>query len=168
LFDRELTATAAPIVAPGNRILAIDESSGTIEKRYGKSDERATAHLNAMNAGGAQLPCLLSLVCGSALRAPGLKAWKGQPGSVAAAQKALFRRANTNGAGRFDRYKAEIKRTRRQSEIAGRMPIKGASKYGAVRLWLGIEKPVIMRQHAGRQAKLSTVNKSSFNILEGV
>jgi len=48
------------------------------------------------------------------------------------------------------------------------MPIKGASKYRAVRLWLGIEKPVIMRQHAGRQAKLSTVNKSLFNILEGV
>ena len=37
------------------------------------------------------MPCLLSLVYGSALRAPGLKAWKGQPGSVAAAQKALFR-----------------------------------------------------------------------------
>jgi len=110
LFDRELTATAAPIVAPGNRILAIDESSRTIEKRYSKSDERATAHLNAMNAGGAQLPCLLSLVYGSALRAPGLKAWKGHPGRVAAAQKALFRRANLNGAACFCRYKAEMKK----------------------------------------------------------
>ena len=33
---------------------------------------------------------------------------------------------------------------RRQPEIAGRTPIKGASKYSAVRLWLGIEKPVII------------------------
>ena len=110
MFDRELTATAAPIVAPGNRILAIDESSGTIEKRYSKSDERATAHLNAMNAGGAQLPCQLSFSCGGALQAPGLKAWKGHPGRVAAAQKALFRRANLNGAACFCRYKAEMKK----------------------------------------------------------
>jgi hypothetical protein len=28
-----------------------------------------------------------------------------------------------------------------------------------VRLWLGIEKPVIMRSHAGRQAISSTANK---------
>jgi len=110
LFERELAAAAAAIVAPGKGILAIDESSGTIEKRYGQSDERVTAHLNAINAGGAQLPCPLSWVYGSALQAPGLKAWKGHPGRVAAAQKALFRRANLNGAACFCRYKAEMKK----------------------------------------------------------
>jgi hypothetical protein len=159
LFDRVLSATAAAMVARGKGILATAESSGTLKQRIGQSDERATAHLNVMSAGGAQVPCPLSFSCGRALQAPALKGWKWQSGSIAVAQKALFRRANTNSAGRFDRYKAEIKRTRRQSEIAGRMPIKGASKYGAVRLWLGIEKPVIMRQHAGRQAILSTANK---------
>ena len=159
MFDRELSATAAAMIARGKGILATAESSGTLKQRIGQSDERVTAHLNARNAGGAQLPCQLSFSCGGALQAPGLKGWKGQSGSVAATRKALFHRANLNSAARFGRYKAEMKRTRRQPEIAGRMPIRGASKYRAVRLWLGIEKPVIMRQHAGRQAILSTANK---------
>ena len=61
------------MIAPGKGILANAESSGTIKQRFGQSDERATAHLNAMNAGGAQLPCPLSFSCGGALQAPALK-----------------------------------------------------------------------------------------------
>jgi len=34
MFERELTATAAAMVAPGKGILAIDESGGTIKKRF--------------------------------------------------------------------------------------------------------------------------------------
>jgi hypothetical protein len=159
LFERELAATATALVAPGKGILAIDESSGTLKQRFGQGDARATAHLNAMNAGGAQLPCPLAFSYGRALQAPALKAWKGRPGSVAAAQKALFHRANLNDAACFGRYKAEMETDALAAGNRCRMPIKGASKYSAVRLWLGIEKPVIMRQRAGRQAILSTANK---------
>jgi fructose-bisphosphate aldolase class I len=74
----------------------------------GQSDELATAHLNAMNAGGAKLAWPLSFSYGRALQAPALKAWKGQPGSVPAAQKALFHRAKMNGAACFGRYKAAM------------------------------------------------------------
>jgi fructose-bisphosphate aldolase class I len=76
----------------------------------GQSDELATAHLNAMNAGGAKLPWPLSFSYGRALQAPALKAWKGQPASVAAAQKALFHRAKMNSAACFGRYQAAMEK----------------------------------------------------------
>jgi len=56
----------------------------------GQSAKLATAHLNTMNAGGAKLPWPLSFSYCRALQAPALKAWKGQPASVPAAQKASF------------------------------------------------------------------------------
>ena len=34
MFERELATTAAAMVAPGKGILAIDESGGTIKKRF--------------------------------------------------------------------------------------------------------------------------------------
>ena len=34
MFERELAATAAAMVAPGKGILAIDESGATIKKRF--------------------------------------------------------------------------------------------------------------------------------------
>ena len=70
--------------------------------------ELATAHLNAMNAKGAALPWPLSFSYGRALQAPALKAWKGQPANVPAAQKALFNRAELNSAACLGRYKAEM------------------------------------------------------------
>ena len=76
----------------------------------GQSDELATAHLNAMNAGGAKLPWPLSFSDGRALQAPALKAWKGQPGNVAAAQKALMHRSKLNSAAATGRYKAEMEK----------------------------------------------------------
>ena len=76
----------------------------------GQTDELATAHLNAMNANGAALSWPLSFSYGRALQAPALKAWKGQPASVSAAQKALFHRAKLNSAACFGRYKAEMER----------------------------------------------------------
>ena len=76
----------------------------------GQSDEIATAHLNAMNVAKSALPWPLSFSYGRALQAPALKAWKGVPANVAAAQKALFHRAKCNGAACFGRYKAEMEK----------------------------------------------------------
>ena len=76
----------------------------------GQSNELATAHLNAMNAKGEALPWPLSFSYGRALQAPALKAWKGQPANVPAAQKALFNRAKLNSAASLGRYKAEMEK----------------------------------------------------------
>ena len=76
----------------------------------GQSDELATAHLNAMNAGSAKLPWPLSFSYGRALQAPALKAWKGQAGNVPAAQKALYHRSKLNSAATFGRYKPEMEK----------------------------------------------------------
>src|SRR5438045_2611823 len=65
----------------------------------GQSDEDATANLNAMNAMGPH-PWQLSFSYGRALQAPALKAWRGKPESVEAAQRAYFHRAKMNGAAR--------------------------------------------------------------------
>jgi fructose-bisphosphate aldolase class I len=73
----------------------------------GQSDELATAHLDAMNRLEPQ-PWQLSFSYGRALQAPALKAWKGDAANVAAAQKALYRRAELNGAARFGRYSEEM------------------------------------------------------------
>jgi len=113
MFEQELAAIAAAMVAPGKGILAIDESSGTVKQRCGQDDERATAHRNAINAIGAQLPWPLAFAYGTALQAPALKTWKRRPGSVAAAQKALFHRANLNRAACFGRGKQEMEKDAR-------------------------------------------------------
>ncbi len=64
----------------------------------GQSDEEATAHLNAMNAGYKdKMPWALSFSYGRALQAAPLKAWGGDPGNVPAAQAAFAHRAKMNG-----------------------------------------------------------------------
>ena len=64
----------------------------------GQSDEQATAHLNAMNAGyKAQMPCGLSFSYGRALQAAPLKVWGGNPANVKAGQAAFAHRARMNG-----------------------------------------------------------------------
>jgi fructose-bisphosphate aldolase class I len=75
----------------------------------GQSDEDATANLNAMNARGPH-PWELSFSYGRALQAPALKAWRGDPANVEAAQKALYRRAKFNGAARSGSYAPEMER----------------------------------------------------------
>jgi fructose-bisphosphate aldolase class I len=45
---------------------------------------------------------------GRALQAPALKAWKGQAGNVAAAQKTFSHRARMNSKVCFGRYKTEM------------------------------------------------------------
>ncbi len=75
----------------------------------GQSDEDATAHLNAMNALGPH-PWELSFSYGRALQAPALKAWRGKPENVEAAQRAYYHRAKLNGAARTGMYAPEMER----------------------------------------------------------
>jgi fructose-bisphosphate aldolase class I len=73
----------------------------------GQDDIPATAHLNEMNKMGPH-PWELSFSYGRALQAPALKAWKGEPANVEAAQQALAHRARCNGAARFGKYSKEM------------------------------------------------------------
>jgi fructose-bisphosphate aldolase class I len=69
----------------------------------GQSPELATEHLNAMNALGPQ-PWEISFSFGRALQEHSLKAWKGSPTNVAAAQRIFLHRAQCNGAARYGQY----------------------------------------------------------------
>lgn len=69
----------------------------------GQSSQIATAHLNAMNALGDH-PWELSFSYGRALQEDTLKAWKGDPAQVDAAQKVFHHRAQCNSAARFGNY----------------------------------------------------------------
>ena len=71
----------------------------------GQSNEKATAHLNAMNrAGDAPNPWQLSFSYGRALQEPPLSAWRGETANVAKAQDAFHHRARLNGAARWGKY----------------------------------------------------------------
>jgi len=75
----------------------------------GQSDEDATAHLNAMNAGGPH-PWQLSFSYGRALQAPAIKAWGGKPENVEAGQRAYYHRAKMNSAARSGLWAPELER----------------------------------------------------------
>jgi len=73
----------------------------------GQTPRQATENLNALNRlGGA--PWELSFSYGRALQDPVLRAWKGDPGNVAAAQAAFRHRAQCNGAARLGRYTPDM------------------------------------------------------------
>jgi fructose-bisphosphate aldolase class I len=76
----------------------------------GQSAEKATQHLNAMNAMGAH-PWEISFSYGRALQDPALKAWKGSATNVVAAQKQFHHRAQCNGAARFGKYTDQLEKT---------------------------------------------------------
>ena len=72
----------------------------------GQSDEDATAHLSAMNA-GYDMPWQLSFSYGRALQAAPLKAWGGKSENMAAAQAAFAHRARMNGLAATGEWMAE-------------------------------------------------------------
>ena len=72
----------------------------------GQSDEDATAHLSAMNA-GYDMPWQLSFSYGRALQAAPLKAWSGKSENVPAAQAAFAHRARMNGLAATGEWMAE-------------------------------------------------------------
>ena len=65
---------------------------------------RATAHLNAMNAGPRTTPWPLTFSFARALQEPALEAWRGEPARVSAGQEALLHRARCNGAASVGSY----------------------------------------------------------------
>jgi len=75
----------------------------------GQSDEAATAHLNAM-AATKGLPWPLTFSYSRALQNPALKAWRGQAGNVAAAQKAFHHRAHMNGLAAQGKWRADLEK----------------------------------------------------------
>ena len=75
----------------------------------GQSDEAATAHLSAM-AAMKGLPWPLTFSYSRALQNPALKAWRGQAGNVAAAQKAFHHRAHMNGLASQGKWRAELEK----------------------------------------------------------
>ena len=68
---------------------------GVVFLSGGQTDENATAHLDAMNRLGTA-PWPLTFSYSRALQAVALKAWRGSPANVAAAQKAFHHRARMN------------------------------------------------------------------------
>ena len=75
----------------------------------GQSDEAATAHLNAMSAMRG-LPWPLTFSYSRALQNPALKAWRGQAGNVAAAQKAFHHRSQMNGLAAQGKWQAALEK----------------------------------------------------------
>jgi fructose-bisphosphate aldolase, class I len=69
----------------------------------GQSAVSATEHLNRMNQMGPH-PWQVSFSYARALQDPALKAWKGEAGNVAAAQKIFYHRAKMNSAARTGSY----------------------------------------------------------------
>lgn len=78
--------------------------AGVVFLSGGQSDLEATAHLNAMNAAGHNVPWPLTFSYSRALQSPALKAWSGKAGNVKAAQHALLHRAKMNGAASRGKY----------------------------------------------------------------
>ena len=74
----------------------------------GQSDELATAHLNAMNQIGKNLPWPMTFSYARALQAPALKTWGGNSNNVVTAQKILAHRASCNSAAAQGRYDAAM------------------------------------------------------------
>lgn len=75
----------------------------------GQSDEAATAHLNEM-ARMPGLPWPLTFSYSRALQNPPLKAWRGQPGNVPAAQRAFYHRAHMNGLAAEGKYRPDLEK----------------------------------------------------------
>ena len=73
----------------------------------GQSAEKATEHLNAMNAIGPH-PWEVSFSYARALQDPALKAWKGEAANVAAAQKIFYHRAKCNGTAHYGKYSKQM------------------------------------------------------------
>ena len=76
----------------------------------GQGEQEATAHLNAMNSLGIDLPWVLTFSYARALQGPAIEAWRGEAANVPAAQQALHRRARLNAAAATGRYSIDMER----------------------------------------------------------
>lgn len=93
---------AVPAAVPGIAFLSGGQSAGL-----------ASARLNAMNVRfRSRLPWPLAFSFARAIQQPALEIWHGEEGNVAAAQQALYHRANCNRAARRGEYTDAMERTR--------------------------------------------------------
>ncbi len=83
---------------------------GVVFLSGGQTPERATAHLNAMNAMPVPHPWALSFSFARALQAPALDTWRGMPPQAQAAQEAFAHRLRLVRAAREGRYRPEMER----------------------------------------------------------
>uniref|UniRef100_A0A224XSI7 Fructose-bisphosphate aldolase n=1 Tax=Panstrongylus lignarius TaxID=156445 RepID=A0A224XSI7_9HEMI len=72
----------------------------------GQSEEEASVNLNAINKYVGRKPWPLTFSYGRALQASVLRAWKGLPENVPAAQEELIKRARANGEAALGKYVA--------------------------------------------------------------
>jgi fructose-bisphosphate aldolase, class I len=75
----------------------------------GQDEVLATKHLNAMNRIGEE-PWQLGFSFARALQEPALRAWKGEPAKVQAAQQAILHRARLNSAARYGKYSEDMEK----------------------------------------------------------
>lgn len=73
----------------------------------GQSAQKATEHLNAMNALG-EYPWQLSFSYGRALQDPVLEAWRGDAANAPTAQQFFYQRAKFNSAARYGKYTRDM------------------------------------------------------------
>jgi fructose-bisphosphate aldolase class I len=77
----------------------------------GQSNERASAHLNAMNVKfGSIIPWPLTFSYARAIQQPALDNWKGEEANVSTSQKLLHHRAKCNGAAHDGKYSPEMEK----------------------------------------------------------
>jgi fructose-bisphosphate aldolase, class I len=75
----------------------------------GQSKERASAHLNLINAKfGSQCPWPITFSYARAIQQPALDYWHGDDANISTAQKLLYHRAKLNGAARNGQYTPEM------------------------------------------------------------
>ncbi|MEE8429588.1 MAG: class I fructose-bisphosphate aldolase, partial [Gammaproteobacteria bacterium] len=74
----------------------------------GQSDADATAHLNAMNSMGLDLPWTLTFSYGRALQHAAMTTWGGEQAKAEAASKIGLHRAKVNGAAAQGKYTPEM------------------------------------------------------------
>ena len=75
----------------------------------GQSNERATAHLNLINAKyAAQCPWTITFSYARAIQQPALDYWHGDDANIPTAQQLLYHRAKLNGAARQGKYTPEM------------------------------------------------------------
>ena len=83
---------------------------GVVFLSGGQSEERATAHLSAMNAPGRPTRGRSASPTGAPSRIRRIRAWRGDPTRVAAGQQAFHHRARMNGAARRGQYTPDLER----------------------------------------------------------
>jgi fructose-bisphosphate aldolase class I len=77
----------------------------------GQSGELASARLNAMNSRfSSQMPWALAFSFARAIQQPAMEIWNGEDANIAAAQRALYHRANCNQAARRGKYNAAMEK----------------------------------------------------------